>query len=243
MKRFLACTLMFFISCFDVSCADEIHLKDGRVIEVESCWEKSDQVKYEKYGAIVGIDIEIVKEIKYVEVQAPTQDRKNGLRLHYGIANIKPSTPEWRKLRIGSASEINEQVDLWKAYQLYKSGDIKDEKTLEGLIKYIIQMDTMLGKIETGRIRSVDVDVHKEYSRLQALGQMYSGNIRYYRQSANEAWRNRKWEQERANRNLQNELRDMRQEMHDINMRSQGFKKTGPNEWIRRDPTTGRVWR
>jgi len=45
--------------------SDEIHLKNGRIIEAEHCWEDGNTVKYQKYGAEVKIDKKNVKKIVY----------------------------------------------------------------------------------------------------------------------------------------------------------------------------------
>lgn len=48
--------------------AHEIHMKDGRVIKATSCWEDGDMVRFEKYGGVVGISKDLVKEIVYEKV-------------------------------------------------------------------------------------------------------------------------------------------------------------------------------
>jgi len=45
--------------------AHEIHFKDGRIIKTKSCWEENGVVKYERYGGILTVKKEIVKEIIY----------------------------------------------------------------------------------------------------------------------------------------------------------------------------------
>ena len=45
--------------------AHEIHLKSGRVIQVASCWEKNGVVRFEKYGGVVGISKDRVKELVF----------------------------------------------------------------------------------------------------------------------------------------------------------------------------------
>ena len=45
--------------------AHEIHLKSGRVIQVASYWEKNGVVRFEKYGGVVGISKDRVKELVF----------------------------------------------------------------------------------------------------------------------------------------------------------------------------------
>jgi hypothetical protein len=45
----------------------EIYLKDGRLIESENYWENGNFISYEKYGVIIKINKNIVKEIKSLD--------------------------------------------------------------------------------------------------------------------------------------------------------------------------------
>jgi hypothetical protein len=48
-----------------VSNADEIHLKDGKIIKAESCWTENNKVYYQKYGSTVSLPEEKVLKIVY----------------------------------------------------------------------------------------------------------------------------------------------------------------------------------
>ena len=50
-----------------VSRADEIHLKDGRIIKVKRCWEKKDKVLFnlEEDGQLYSINKELVAKTKH----------------------------------------------------------------------------------------------------------------------------------------------------------------------------------
>ena len=48
-------TLIFLIFLFSNSYADEIHLKDGRIIKAQTCWTENNKVYYQKYGATVSL--------------------------------------------------------------------------------------------------------------------------------------------------------------------------------------------
>lgn len=47
-----------------VSIAHEIHLKNGRVIEVDSYWDRDGEIIYEQYGTTIYLDKKKIKEIK-----------------------------------------------------------------------------------------------------------------------------------------------------------------------------------
>jgi len=49
--------------------SDEIHLKDGRVIKARVSWKAGDLIKYEKFGAVMGVEKQQVKYIltKYTQ--------------------------------------------------------------------------------------------------------------------------------------------------------------------------------
>jgi formylglycine-generating enzyme required for sulfatase activity len=53
--------------------ADEIHLRDGRVIQTRSFWEKNNKIMFEKYGNVVGLPTKIVKEVRSNEAQIETE--------------------------------------------------------------------------------------------------------------------------------------------------------------------------
>jgi len=57
---------VFCISLFVVgmAIADEIHLKDGRILEVKSYWEEDQLICYQKFGAVIKLPRSKIKEIK-----------------------------------------------------------------------------------------------------------------------------------------------------------------------------------
>ena len=55
---------LFLVIVAPVADADEIHLRDGRIIRIKLFWEKNDKVMFERYGSIVGISTESVKEVR-----------------------------------------------------------------------------------------------------------------------------------------------------------------------------------
>ncbi len=68
MKLSVVLVLLF---SFNLANACEIELKDGRIITAESCWEEGDMIKYEMYGATVGLEKEKVKRINHKEYDGP----------------------------------------------------------------------------------------------------------------------------------------------------------------------------
>ncbi len=52
------------------SYGDTLHLKDGRIIETERAWPEEGQVKYLKYGSVIGIPEERVTRIEMNDLQA-----------------------------------------------------------------------------------------------------------------------------------------------------------------------------
>ena len=47
--------------------SNEIYLKDGRIIEAENYWENGNVISYEKYGVIIKINKNIVKEVRTLD--------------------------------------------------------------------------------------------------------------------------------------------------------------------------------
>jgi hypothetical protein len=60
--------------------ADEIHLKSGKVILTDACWEEGDYVKYRKYGGVLGLKKSLVSKVVHKdllkEIPVPTHDAK-----------------------------------------------------------------------------------------------------------------------------------------------------------------------
>ena len=67
MAGFLACPCV-------VSAAYIIHLKDGRDFVTEQYSEEGDQIKFERYGGLIGIRKDLVREIE--EIEKPPQKKK-----------------------------------------------------------------------------------------------------------------------------------------------------------------------
>jgi tetratricopeptide (TPR) repeat protein len=57
--------MIAFLCITCLSHANEIHLKDGRIIKALTCWEEDGAVKYQKYGGIISIPYEKVQSINY----------------------------------------------------------------------------------------------------------------------------------------------------------------------------------
>ncbi|MCJ7684587.1 MAG: YgdI/YgdR family lipoprotein, partial [Desulfobacteraceae bacterium] len=44
-----------------------IHLKDGREFATDRYWEEGDQIKFNRYGGVIGIEKDLVPEMELVE--------------------------------------------------------------------------------------------------------------------------------------------------------------------------------
>lgn len=62
-KALCLCGMLILFFFAGPAGSDEIHLKDGRVLKVEECWEEKGMIKYRKYGTVLGIAKDNVKEI------------------------------------------------------------------------------------------------------------------------------------------------------------------------------------
>ena len=56
---------IFLVFAMSPAFAHEIHLKDGRTIHTKECWQEDGFVTYEKFGAVVRIPKDKVKQITY----------------------------------------------------------------------------------------------------------------------------------------------------------------------------------
>ena len=88
---------LFLIIVAPVAGADEIHLRDGRILRINLFWEKNDKVMFERYGSIVGISTESVKEVRSNQAEIRNsqytntwRDTKTGMEfvwIHSGCFN------------------------------------------------------------------------------------------------------------------------------------------------------------
>ncbi len=64
-KKILLIIQVIIILSASLVGADEIHLKDGRVIRTKTCWEENGKINYQKYNAVIGINRDLVENIIY----------------------------------------------------------------------------------------------------------------------------------------------------------------------------------
>ena len=67
-KIFLTIQAIIILSVSLVG-ANEIHLKDGRVIRTKTCWEENGKINYQKYNAVIGINRDLVEDIIYEDAK------------------------------------------------------------------------------------------------------------------------------------------------------------------------------
>jgi hypothetical protein len=96
----------------NISFAHEIHLTDGKIIKTNSCWEETDKVYYEKFGATIQIPKENVLKIVFDFSQSENIIDKNN---DTNSRTIKPRIP----------------ID----YHQYRNA-LSDKKTCEQRLKY-----------------------------------------------------------------------------------------------------------
>lgn len=77
MKKFLTAIAMAgFLACpCVVYAAYIIHLKDGRDFITEQYSEEGDQIKFERYGGLIGIRKDLIREIEEIEKRPPRKKK------------------------------------------------------------------------------------------------------------------------------------------------------------------------
>ena len=107
MKKLLTAIAMvgFLISPCVVSAAYIIHLKDGRDFVTGQYSEEGDQIRFERYGGLIGIRKDLVREIEEVadlpdEKEAPKQKRAD---------QAKKIKGEEQKIPLATSEEEKEQ--------------------------------------------------------------------------------------------------------------------------------------
>ena len=62
----IAAAVFLIYPCF-VSASYVIHLKDGREFATDQYYEEGDQIKFKRYGGVIGIEKDLASEMELVE--------------------------------------------------------------------------------------------------------------------------------------------------------------------------------
>jgi len=102
----------------NVSESHEIYLNDGRIINAKSVWEDGDIVKYEKFGAVIGVNKSKIQEIKYSEAPERKSTRASGNGFFID------TDAEYRNMTFNERTNniflqiYGDQVEAWKHQRL-----------------------------------------------------------------------------------------------------------------------------
>ena len=111
MKELLTTIAMagFLVCPFVVSAAYIIHLKDGRDFVTEQYSEEGDQIKFERYGGLIGIRKDLVNKIEEI-VESPTRKDKVS-----SVANESPNaaknTPQAKEETVANQTNVVDSKD------------------------------------------------------------------------------------------------------------------------------------
>jgi hypothetical protein len=113
---------VFCFSLFIVgmAIADEIHLKDGRIVEVKSYWEEDQFICYQKFGAVIKLPRSKVKEIKTEnshDMESTNEASVNNLSEAYNqlMDDLEEDTRVRHANRLERLEEI--EIRIWKDNQ------------------------------------------------------------------------------------------------------------------------------
>jgi cytochrome c556 len=110
MKNRLLVTVFLVIAFPLFTCADTLVLKDGTRIEVKNYWEEDGQIKFQKYGSVIGYPKSNILMIEKEEGASGKKDELSSLYLDV-IAGIK---------KIATSIEKNEPLDFEKGKSIYQ---------------------------------------------------------------------------------------------------------------------------
>jgi len=101
MKKIFTAIAVLCVICPTVCYASYvIHLKDGRAFATEQYVEEGDQIKFKRYGGIIGIEKDLVREIEVVETVEELPDEK-----------VSPSTPDAAETGKREGEQVNEKAE------------------------------------------------------------------------------------------------------------------------------------
>ncbi len=86
MKKLIAAiaAAVFLIYPIVISASYIIHLKDGRVFATEQYYEEGDQIKFKRYGGIIGMQKDLVREIEVIEEVEELPEEKEAVAGNFG---------------------------------------------------------------------------------------------------------------------------------------------------------------
>ena len=126
MKKLLtAITVAVFLiyPCF-VSASYVIHLKDGREFTTDRYYEEGDQIKFKRYGGLIGIKKDLVREIEEVEdVEEPPPEK--------AVAGKKEGTKEAEKVKARGEPEKGFEEEQSAPETPVSKGDDKEGKGID----------------------------------------------------------------------------------------------------------------
>lgn len=111
--------LYFFMSFIvSLATADEIHLKDGRIISVKSYWEEDQSICYQKFGATIKIQKFKIQEIKSEDSNDEASQHAASNKYHQLVNGLEETTKDQleneikrlEKLEI-EISEISKRIE------------------------------------------------------------------------------------------------------------------------------------
>jgi len=130
MKKILAAiaTAAFAIYPSICSAAYIIHLKNGRELVTERYWEEGGQIKFTRYGGVIGIQKDLVKNIEEIE-DLPREKVKEAPTMHKG-----PETTEKMGARedvVVKEESTGGKTEHEKAIGKKKKESEKEEKKID----------------------------------------------------------------------------------------------------------------
>lgn len=92
--------MVIFCIVINFAYATEIHLKDGKVLKVQSYWEEDTFLCYEKYGSTVRLQKSMIKEIRESDAKKNESVSKNNIKMevessHPFIQKVIKSFDDW----------------------------------------------------------------------------------------------------------------------------------------------------
>ena len=143
-----------------------IHLKDGREFATDRYYEEGDQIKFKRYGGIIGIQKDLVREIEEIEdVEKLPAEKEKAEPAKEDVsqsAKKQGAEKEGGAEAEGKVKEGKEEVPEKVAKEQEKPGEVSEEEKRKAEQEKVVKIETFLEEK-----RRLNYEMKKVYSEFK----------------------------------------------------------------------------
>ena len=168
MKKSIVAILGIGILLYPLICFSSyiIHLKDGREFATDRYYEEGDQIKFKRYGGVIGIQKDLVREIEVVEeIEELPVEKEKTESAKEGVS--QPAKKEGAEKKGGVEAErkvkaAKEEAPEKVAKEQEKPGEVSEEEKRKAEQEKVVKIETFLEEK-----RRLNYEMKKVYSEFK----------------------------------------------------------------------------